>query len=115
MGTGEDSLRVLGMDNHVELSTRAARDLRGLTETVRTQVVIDMRANLAADPPPENADVKALQGAAPWLRLRSGDFRVLYRPMTIRELKAVGVDGRRGLLVARIVNRRDLTKAIRSL
>ena len=65
------------MDNHVELGTRAARELRGLQATVRNQVIIDMRANLAANPPPDNADVKALQGAAPWLRLRSGDFRVL--------------------------------------
>lgn len=103
------------MDNHVELSTRAARELRGLQEAVRNQVIIDMRANLAAKPPPDNADIKALQGAAPWLRMRSGDFRVLYRPMTSKELKAAGVDGRRGFLVARVVNRRDLTKAIRSL
>lgn len=104
------------MDNHVALSTRAARDLRGLAPTARDQVIADMRENLAANPPPDNANVKALQGAAPWLRLRSGDVRVLYRPMTNKELKAAAVEsGRRGFLVARVINRRELSKAIRSL
>jgi len=104
------------MDNHVELAARAARDLRGLPEADRNQVIADMRENLAANPQPDNANVKALQGAAPWLRLRSGDFRVLYRPMTTKELKAAGVEpGRRGFLVGRVINRRDLMKAIRSL
>lgn len=104
------------MDNHVELGTRAARDLRGLPAAARDQIIVDMRENLAVNPPPDNANVKALQGAAPWLRLRSGDFRVLYRPMTNKELKAAGIGpGRRGFLVARVVNRRDLAKVIRSL
>jgi mRNA-degrading endonuclease RelE of RelBE toxin-antitoxin system len=51
----------------------------------------------------ENLDVKALTGQTVWLRLRVGDFRVLYMPAG------------KQWLVARVVNRRDLDKAVRSL
>jgi mRNA-degrading endonuclease RelE of RelBE toxin-antitoxin system len=29
----------------------------------------------------ENLDIKALAGRAPWLRLRVGEWRVIYRPI----------------------------------
>jgi hypothetical protein len=59
----------------------------------------------------ENLDVKALSGRAPWLRMRVGDWRVLYRPLTQAEAAESG----RGWLVARVVDRRDLERSVRSL
>lgn len=59
----------------------------------------------------ENADIKALAGAAPWLRLGAGDWRVLYRPLTETE----SVEGGPAFLVARVVHRRDLLRAVRTL
>ena len=59
----------------------------------------------------DNLDVKALAGRAPWLRLRVGDWRVLYRPLSAEEAAAGGP----GWLVARVVDRRDLERSVRSL
>jgi len=58
---------------------------------------------LASDPLPENADDKALTGRAPWRRLRVGELRILYRPHP------------RGRRVARIIQRGDLDRAVRTL
>jgi hypothetical protein len=63
----------------------------------------------------ESLDIKALQGAAPWLRLRVGDVRVLYRPMTSDEVRALPGSSSTGYLVARIVNRRNLERAMETL
>jgi mRNA-degrading endonuclease RelE of RelBE toxin-antitoxin system len=51
-----------------------------------------------------NLDIKALTGAKPWLRLRVGDYRILYwqRPEDVYE-------------VGRIVHRRDLDASAASL
>jgi mRNA-degrading endonuclease RelE of RelBE toxin-antitoxin system len=62
----------------VRLSRRAERDLRGLP---RSDLVRIRQALLDLDAGATNLDVKPLSGAAPWLRLRSGDFRILYRPI----------------------------------
>jgi hypothetical protein len=70
---------------------------------------------LVADPLPSNLDIVALRGRAPWLRLRSGDWRVLLRPLSAAELADVGGAAERGFLVARIVNRRDLERAVATL
>jgi hypothetical protein len=63
--------------------------------------------------------VAAHEGAAPWLRLRVGDYRILYRPLTGEELKAVSRRRKRraeaGYLVARIVHHRDLDRPVRAL
>jgi len=48
--------------------------------------------------------VKAIAGHAGWFRLRVGDWRVLYRRVSAS-----------GMLVARIVNRRDLDRAVAQL
>jgi mRNA-degrading endonuclease RelE of RelBE toxin-antitoxin system len=91
----------------IELAARAVRDLRriGAPERRRIRQALD---GLAAGA--ENADVKALAGAAPWLRLRAGDWRVLYRPLS----EAEAAEGP-GFLIARVVNRRDLLRAVRTL
>lgn len=74
-----------------------------------------LRESLAADPLPPNLDLAALRGRTPWLRLRSGDWRVLLRPLSQAELGDVGGTAERGFLVARIVNRRDLERAVATL
>lgn len=88
----------------IELAARTVRDLRRIDSAERRRIrqALD---ELAAGA--ENADVKALAGTAPWLRLRVGDWRVLYRPLS--------EDEGTGLLVARVVNRRDLLRAVRAL
>ena len=91
----------------IELATRAVKDLRRLDRPDRDRIR-DALQQLAAGA--ENLDIKALAGSAPWLRLRVGDWRVLYRPLTDAEAS----DGA-GLLVARIVNRRDLLRAVGTL
>jgi hypothetical protein len=47
--------------------------------------------------------------------LRSGDWRVLLRPLSAAELADVAGTATRGFLVARIVNRRDLERAVATL
>jgi mRNA-degrading endonuclease RelE of RelBE toxin-antitoxin system len=103
------------MPNHVELSRRAQRDLRALPHRDRGRIIRALQEDLAADPLPRNLDVVALQGRAPWLRLRSGDWRVLLRPLSAVELADVDGTAERGFLVARIVNRRDLERAVATL
>jgi mRNA-degrading endonuclease RelE of RelBE toxin-antitoxin system len=94
----------------IDLARQAQRDLRKLRHSPdleRLQGAIDGLRSLGAD-----ADVKALEGARPWLRLRTGDWRIIYRRYTQAEADERGEDG---YLVARVVNRRDLADAIRSL
>lgn len=87
---------------NVELSNRAKKDLRRLAKSrSRRQQVVD--ALLALDAGAENLDVKPLEGRPGWYRLRAGDHRVLYRPVEER------------LWVERIVNRRDLHRAVSTL
>lgn len=54
-------------------------------------------------------DVKPLRGQSPWLRLRVGDYRVLYRPI------GPGEAADASLLVARVVHRSDLERAVSTL
>lgn len=88
----------------IELVARAVKDLRRLDRLDRDRIRHTLQ-QLAAGA--ENLDIKALAGAAPRLRLRVGDWRVLYRPLTDTE----AADGS-GLLVARVINRRDLLRAV---
>jgi mRNA-degrading endonuclease RelE of RelBE toxin-antitoxin system len=85
----------------VTLRPQAERDLRRLGRDDRKRVGDALRL-LALGA--ENLDVKPLSGSAPWLRLRVGDYRVLYREA-----------GDDILVVARIVNRRDLIRTVRTL
>jgi hypothetical protein len=59
--------------------------------------------------------VKRLAGRPPWLRLRIGDYRALLRPLTTEELQELPDDFDQAYLVARIVNRRDLERAVEKL
>lgn len=92
----------------IELSTRAARDIKRIDAPERRRIRAALHELAAGE---ENLDIKALTGQQPWLRLRAGDWRVLYRPYSPAEQAEHGP----GLLVARVVNRRDLLKAVRTL
>jgi mRNA-degrading endonuclease RelE of RelBE toxin-antitoxin system len=107
--------------NHLELSKQAQRDLRRMGRgSDRDRVIKALFEELPAVPTPQNLDVKALQGMRPWMRLRIGDWRILYRSLTAAEMEQVRargkpVDGPHGFLVDRVVNRRDLAEAVTSL
>lgn len=89
--------------SRVTLASRAQRDLKSIDKPDRQRIVTALR-ELAADPPPDNLDVRPLAGSPPWRRLRVGTWRVLYRPAEPDVL-----------LIARVVNRRDLERAVRNL
>jgi len=106
---------------HVEITGRAEKDLRQLDKPTRGRIAAGLLADLAPTPPPDNKDVKPLRGAGPWMRLRIGTYRVLFRPLTTAELKPL-VEGipkadrpTEGYLVERIVHRRDLDRAVGTL
>jgi mRNA-degrading endonuclease RelE of RelBE toxin-antitoxin system len=95
----------------VELSKRALRDLRRVEHKSRRRLLDLLENDLASEPQPPNLDIKALSGRAPWLRLRRGDYRILYRPLTSEEL----VDGQAGFLVERVIDRGDLERVASTL
>jgi mRNA-degrading endonuclease RelE of RelBE toxin-antitoxin system len=95
----------------VELSKRALRDLRRVDHKSRKRLLDLLENDLVTEPQLANLDIKALTGRAPWLRLRRGEYRVLYRPLTGGELRALAVSERAGFLVERVVERGDLERA----
>jgi mRNA interferase RelE/StbE len=85
----------------VELSNRARKDLRRIGPGPhRDRLARGLRALQEGA---SNLDIKAVEGHPPWLRLRLGEYRVLYRP----------TDG--GWLVERIISRQELERAIENL
>jgi mRNA interferase RelE/StbE len=88
----------------ITLAPRAMRDLKRLDRMTRKRVQQAFEA-LAGDV--ANLDIKQVAGHAPWRRLRVGEHRVLYRELTD------GGDSR--YLVARVIDRRDLHRAIDKL
>lgn len=74
-----------------------------------------LESGLATEPQPPNLDVKQLAGRAPWLRLRRGGYRILYRPLTDAELATLGAEHASGFLVERVVDRGDLERATTTL
>jgi hypothetical protein len=88
------------------------RDLRAMRragELDRAHAAVDDLETEA-----DGLDIVAIQGRAPYRRLRTGNWRLLFRPLTPDEMRDLGHRGR-GYLVARIVNRRDLDEAVAGL
>jgi len=96
-----------GLPN-IEISRRAMRDLRKLASGDVRRVRGGLEALSAAA---ANLDVKAVANRAPWLRLRVGELRVLYRPLNVDELDK----DTEKWLISRVVHRRELDRAIASL
>ena len=82
----------------VVLSHRAERDLRRIG---RGEAIDRIREVLTALADSESSlDIKPLAGVEPWLRLRAGDYRIIYRPIDSTETNDAGARW----LVARIVH-----------
>ena len=91
------------MSFRVQLTRKATADLDRLSTVDRDDVADDVRT-LAERPMGDPPRIKRLKGfGTPLYRLRSGDYRVLYR---IDEAVVT---------VMRVVNRRDLERSLRQL
>jgi mRNA-degrading endonuclease RelE of RelBE toxin-antitoxin system len=99
----------------VELSKRALRDLRRIDHKSRERLLDLLEHDLATEPQPANLDIKPLTGRVPWLRLRRGEYRVLYRPLTSSDLRALAATEQAGFLVERVIERGELERAASSL
>ena len=87
----------------VQLAQSAAGDLDGIPDRPRSQIVEAIKS-LADNLVPTGSGVKKLKGFKPPLyRLRSGDYRVLYR-----------IQGS-AILVMRIIDRKELERTIKRL
>lgn len=58
-------------------------------------------------------DEKPLEGVPPWRRLRVGGRRIIFRPFTEEESRVYGTAS--GSIVERVIDRRDLERAVKSL
>lgn len=85
----------------VVFAREALKDRRRIPEERLEEIAA--RLQLIATGRSRNLDIKALRGLKPWLRLRLGSYRVVYR--------------RSGntILVARVVSRQELESAIGNL
>jgi mRNA-degrading endonuclease RelE of RelBE toxin-antitoxin system len=88
----------------VRLSRRASSDLDALPDRTAGRIVNALE-RLARNPIGTELDVKALAGRRPWRRLRIGDHRILH----------MVAERGRVVLVGRVVDRKDLTRAILTL
>jgi mRNA-degrading endonuclease RelE of RelBE toxin-antitoxin system len=104
--------------NYIEINNRFLNDLRRLPPRVQRRVSTALDA-LPLEPLPLNLDIKPLKGHRPWLRLRVGDWRIVFRPLAQRELNAIrqreGSFYPRGYYVETVVNRRELDRISRRL
>jgi mRNA interferase RelE/StbE len=76
----------------VQARPRVRKDLRKLDQAVRRDVLAAMRA-LADDPRPASA--RPLKGHRPWLRIRVGDYWVIYTVDDREQVVTVAVVGPR--------------------
>lgn len=110
-----------GLQN-VELTRRAQRDIRRLDPQDQRQIKAALIA-LAAEAP--NLKIKSVSGRPPWWRLRVGEMRVVYRheDPPAAEDKPPGQDkpaaqdkpAGRKWIIARVVQRQELDRAVSSL
>jgi mRNA-degrading endonuclease RelE of RelBE toxin-antitoxin system len=90
----------------VILSPRAVGEYEALPKAAARRVTTALE-RLAADPTGRNPNVKALVGRKPWRRLRVGEYRILFL------FRSSG--NRKALWVGRIIDRKELERAVRSL
>jgi len=95
------------------LAPPAERDLRKLRGSPDLERIRD--AIRALEHGDEGLDVVPLEGRRPWRRFREGDWRIMFRPLSPAEARRLGIADGDAILVACIVNRRDLERAIRTL
>jgi hypothetical protein len=93
------------------------RDLRAIPRKRLERVILPRLNALEATSLPENLDVRPIAGHAPWLRLRAGSFRILFRRLTRAELDLLAfpqgaAESDSGFLIGRIVDRSELERAL---
>jgi hypothetical protein len=76
--------------------------------------------SLAKIPPAANLDLDKIRRQEPWLRLRVGNFRVLFRQLTRGEMDVLclrrgTLAGATGFLIGRVVDKQDVERAIDTL
>jgi hypothetical protein len=90
--------------------------LRAIPRNRLERVILPRLNALQATPPPENLDVRPVAGHAPWLRLRAGNFRILFRRLTRAELDLLalrrGTESDTGFLIGRIIDRSEFERAV---
>jgi mRNA interferase RelE/StbE len=87
----------------LQLTRAAHRDLKQLPVRIQKQISEDLKT-LPSDPFPQGNRIKKLKGfGVPLFRLRSGDFRVLYR-----------IDGKE-IILLRIIDRKMLDRILSQL
>jgi mRNA-degrading endonuclease RelE of RelBE toxin-antitoxin system len=105
--------------NHVVTSTHFEDDLSRLPAADRKRVLTVLRDTLPSESLPPNLNIKAIKGYAPWLRLRVGDWRIIFRPLARGELEAArqrhGRESARGYYVETVVRRSELPRVARRL
>jgi mRNA-degrading endonuclease RelE of RelBE toxin-antitoxin system len=94
----------------VELASAAQRDLRKLRRSPDLKRI--KQAMLALPRGDPSLDIAVLQGAAPWRRLRVGNWRILFRPLSQEEREQARESS---FLVARVVDRKELRAAVATL
>lgn len=77
---------------NVEVRPRVRKTLRRLDPTVRKDILTQFRA-LATDPRPPG--FKPLTGHPPWLRVRTGDYRIIYSVDDVGRVVIVALVGHR--------------------
>ncbi len=85
--------------------------MRGTAVYKKVKKVIE--EDLRTEPHPQNLDIKLLKAKKPWMRIRVGSHRVLFRPLLKAELAKYSV--KRGFAVERIVDRKELEIEIAKL
>ena len=89
----------------VTLSDTARRDLRKIGPGADADLISAALQGLSDGSP--DLDLQALAGHPGWLRLRAGDWRVVYRARERRRMLRRSTADEGGWVVAHIVNRRD--------
>ena len=97
----------------VLVSPRAEKDFRRLDGPTHKRIRSVLVDKLTAAPLPRNLDVRPLEGLSPWLRVRVGEYRIVCRPLAAGELRGTGIAT--GWYVARIIDRTELSTAIKNL
>ncbi len=87
----------------IQITQSAVDDLDSVPHDLRKNILTDIK-NLSSHPFPSGSNIKKLKGFKPPLyRLRSGDFRILYRI------------GSHSITLMRVINRKELERVIKRL
>jgi mRNA interferase RelE/StbE len=105
--------------HHLEVTRRAARDLRKIDKQQRERL-LEAMDRLVEIPPPGNLDIETISGHHPFIRFRVGEWRIIYRPLTAGEMRYLvlrdgTLSGPTGYLIERVVDRQYLERAVAKL